>query len=228
MKEDLTRSKLEQLSQVQLEDLADEWGIEVPPALNRQILIGEILEAVQADVHPEKRCLSYGNSDGSDPQTIALDEDEPIKDGFSYCNDTSISVVFRNPRWSYILWEIREPQFFEITQKEDFKGFFIKVFCYGIQSEVDGKSEFFIPVGQDDRSWCVYLDEKANSCKVELFYQCGSKKIELASSNEILLPNGLTENLEPTLEQTANPLQLLSGFEELRSLHFALHRQTFQ
>lgn len=228
MKEDLTRSKLEQLSQVQLEDLADEWGIEVPPALNRQILIGEILEAVQADVHPEKRCLSYGNSEDAVQQTISLDEDEPQKDGFSYCNDTSISVVFRNPRWAYILWEIREPQFFEITQSEEFKGFFIEIFCYGIQSEEGGKSEFFIPVGQDDRSWCVYLDEKAKSCKVELCYQLGSKKVALTSSSEIFLPNGLSGDLEPTLNQTANPLQLLSGFEELRSLHFALHRQTFQ
>ena len=56
MKKDsrLTRAKLETLSSSELLEIADEYGIDAPDDLNRQLIIGDLLELASELEKPEK------------------------------------------------------------------------------------------------------------------------------------------------------------------------------
>lgn len=213
----ITRQYLESLTRQELIILSEDYMIDVPEDIDRQILIGEILDLVRFD-----------KDSGSDNIKNQEYNSSYGKDSFFLFSEAFISVVFRNPRWAYAMWEIPEPVFAGIRDNPEFNYFFLRVYTYQAGTENKSDSDFFnINLGIDDRNWSIYLNEQVQSLKVCLFAAIGEEEQLIAASKRVYLSFGSIEGLKPLAQADANPLLELSGIRKIRERHFNFHRQTF-
>lgn len=214
----ITRQYLESLTRQELIVLSENYMIDVPEDIDRQILIGEILDLAGFDKDSGSengKNQEYGNSNYG-------------KDSFFLFGEAFISVVFRNPRWAYAMWEIPESDFARLKENPEFNYLFLRVYTYQAGSENESDSDFFnINLGIDDRNWSIYLNEQVQSLKVCLFASMGEEEAEIASSRRVYLSFGSIEGLKPLSKADSNPLLELSGIRKIRERHFNFHRQTF-
>ena len=103
----LSRKKLESLTNDELSKLADEYGLDIPSNLNRNFIIGELLEYAQEleDAAQSDGELSYVDSDDADEEN---ESDFQLPKSY---NETKINAVLRNPAWVYAFWDISEAEY---------------------------------------------------------------------------------------------------------------------
>ena len=89
---DLSRKKLESLSNDELKKLADDYGLDIPSNLNRNFVIGELLEYAQEleDAAQSDGALSYIDTEESDEE-----ENGEFHLPKSY-NETKINAILRS------------------------------------------------------------------------------------------------------------------------------------
>ena len=93
---DLSLSYLQTLSSSDLLALADELGIDIPDDLDRNFVIGELLDAageILADSEDDIHLLSGKAKSSALPETY---------------NVTMIDVVLRNPVWAFVYWDLKK------------------------------------------------------------------------------------------------------------------------
>ncbi len=214
----ITRQYLESLTRQELIILSENYMIDVPEDIDRQILIGEILDLASFDKEP-------GSDNGKNQEHSSGSNG---KDSFFLFGRAFISVVFRNPRWAYAMWEIPEADFIRIRDDPEFNYLFLRVYTYQGGTDNESDSDFFnINLGIDDRNWSIYLNEQVQSLKVCLFASIGEEEVEIASSQRVYLSFGSIEGLKPLVKADSNPLLELSGIRRIRERQFNFHRQTF-
>jgi hypothetical protein len=215
-----SRSYLESLSTAELTALAESKGIDIPPELERNFIIGEILEAV-ADAFPPN---AFSNADSSPAEKTAVQE----RKGFSgpvllpkQYNITFIEIIVRDPLWVYAFWEIRNSDREILENNAAFQGYCLKVSPLG---KCAGKEPFVVAVGNSDLAWYLGFSPeniaggavKANTrnCRfrVELYARLGESRELLAASRPFSMPRLLDA---PGIAGEKNQLRRLSGMEEL-------------
>lgn len=141
----VSRSYLETLSTADLILLADEYGIEIPPNLNRRFIIAELLEVLEDtdenttdDLLDDKHNFKY--------------HDELPK---SY-NETHIGALMRNPVWAFVYWDIRTTDLQEITQTKSFLDLVLRVSLFKEGQDTPSDS-FEISVSQENREQYVLI-----------------------------------------------------------------------
>lgn len=117
---DITRAYLETLSSADLNDLAEEYGIDIPEDLTRRFVIAELLEAAAEDERAQA-------SDLRDIQGTAEPVSGKTPDLPASYNENRVTAVLRNPAWCYIYWDIKQSDFSSVTKDSSFKSFVLRI-----------------------------------------------------------------------------------------------------
>jgi hypothetical protein len=208
----LDRPFLESLTTAELVKLADRAGIDVPPGLERIVIIGALLETVdgvEEDVAPaflpeEKRL----------PASTA-----PLP---RHYNITYLNVLVRDPLWAFAFWEINARDR-ELHEKAgDFGGYCLRVEPYPKPVEPRSKagrdSSFTVQVGTGDSAWYLGFSSSGGTFQVKLTAIRREQPVILAISEPFMLPN-LHEPLGNRYSKAShNPLLRLSGIDDFKIL----------
>ena len=112
---DITRAYLETLSSADLNDLAEEYGIDIPEDLTRRFVIAELLEAAVED--ERARASDLRDIPGAAAESVS----NKALDLPSSYNENRITAVLRNPAWCYVYWDIKRSDFSAATKESSFK-----------------------------------------------------------------------------------------------------------
>ena len=217
----ITRAYLESLTTQDLIKMADNFGVDMPPDLDRVFIIGELLEITSP---PENDDGSFpgSNAEESDLEDSVLTESVPLPRQY---NITFIEVMIRDPLWAFVFWEIKAADKDQFENDPEFVGYFLKVSPW-IRAATD--NVFSVSVGPNDTAWYLGLAPfaaQASSAgqmkyKVELCVSMGETETVLAVSKPVTLP-GLPELPGRQEKQESsgawdNPLVRLSGYGDFR------------
>jgi hypothetical protein len=212
----LTRASLESLTTGELVKLADRYGLDIPPDLNRLFIIEELLEIALDDEEDQSPLEG----------TLALETGflEPVPLPKQY-NITFIEVMVRDPLWAFVFWEIKtfDKEVFE--KSPDFGGYYLRVSPWEPRRNFprsEGEGVFTVPVETGDTARYLGFppdgeaeDDKENRQKVELCAKRGAGEFVLAVSDPFRMPSlpMLSEGREQeeNCNKYKNPLVRLSG-----------------
>lgn len=220
MKKDnrLTRSKLESLTSSELLDIADEYGIDAPDDLNRQFIIGDLLELASELENNEhrKETITLSEEDGS-MNVNTLPE--------SY-NETKINVILRNPISLFVWWDLND---WTIKKLKSSRAS-LRLAVYFFESMEDEKPEdmFDIQLDLSDRENYVIIPGQKKIVRVDLISETLGQSDILAHTEKILLPKG-SEIMaaKPGEKLKVSKILELSGAAELLRNHYNRYRQSF-
>ena len=222
MKKDnrLTRSKLEALSSAELLEIADEYGLDAPDDLNRQFIIGDLLEIAAELEDGEKQ-----------KETIVLSEDgeEPININTlpdSY-NETKINAILRNPVSLFVWWDLSEWTLKKI--KGERGSLRLAVYLFDEGDDEKPADMFDIQLSFSDREQYVIVPCEKKAARVDLISECLGRPSEvLAYSEKIILPKGgKIMAAQPGEKLKVSKIMELSGAAELLRRHYNTYRQAF-
>jgi hypothetical protein len=220
-----TRISLESLTTDGLIKLADLYGLDIPPGLDRLFIIEELLEIASEDEEDE------GPQEGSLVLGTSFLEPVPLPKQY---NITFIEVMIRDPLWIFVFWEVKgfDKEVFE--KSPEFGGYYLKVSPWEESRRnfprSEGEAVFTIPVENGDTARYLGFppageaeDDQDNRLKVELCARRGAGEFILAVSNPFRLPSlprlpagtGQRENCK----RYKNPLIRLSGSGDFHILH---------
>lgn len=220
MKKDsrLTRVKLEALSSAELLEIADEYGIDAPDDLNRQFIIGDLLQLASELESAEKV-----------KETIALsDEDQVINVNTlpSSYNETKINVVLRNPISLFVWWDLNE---WDIKKIKSSRGQ-LRLAVYFFEEMTDEKpcDAFDIQLSLSDREKYVIIPGGKKILRIDLVSETIDKTDIFACSEKIVIPKASpVMALKPGEKPDVSPIVELSGVAELLRRHYNIYRQSF-
>ncbi|MCR4925448.1 MAG: DUF4912 domain-containing protein [Clostridiales bacterium] len=220
MKKDnrLTRAKLESLTSSELLDIADEYGIDAPDDLNRQFIIGDLLELASELENNERRkeTITLSNEDGSINVNTLPD---------SY-NETKINVILRNPISLFVWWDLSDWTLKKLKSSRAS----LRLAVYFFESMEDEKPEdmFDIQLDLSDRENYVIIPGQKKIVRVDLISESLGQSDILAHTDKILLPKGSSiMAAKPGEKLKVSKIMDLSGVSELLRNHYNRYRQSF-
>ena len=221
MKKDirLTRAKLESLSSVELLEIADEYGIDAPDDLNRQFVIGDLLElAAELDQGAnvkETIVLSDGEEETINVNTLP-----------ETYNETKISAALRNPISLFVWWDLSEWTLKKL--RADRSSLRLAVCFFEQLSDEKPADMFDIQISINDRDQYVIIPGQRKIVRVDLVSESLGQKDVLARSEKIVLPKGgAIMSAKPGEKLGASKIMELSGASELLRQHYNIYRQSF-
>jgi hypothetical protein len=219
----LDRPFLESLTTAELIQLADRAGIDVPPGLERIVIIGELLETLEdAGEYIEQK---PPQEERRLPASSA-----PFP---SFYNITYVNVLVRDPLWAFAFWEISVHDRELHEKAPDFGGYCLKVEADLWDGEADNpvaeagaardgearEGSFTVQVGAEDSAWYLGFSPSAGTFRVELCAIRRDESVVLAVSRPFSMPN-LHEPLGNRYSEAShNPLLRLSGIDDFKILH---------
>jgi hypothetical protein len=203
----ISRHWLESLSTEQLIKLADSFGIDIPPELERIFIIEEIL-----DISGAVRQENAGDMEENPAyaETALL----PKQYNISY-----IEVIIRDPLWVFAFWEVKKHDREIHENADDFNGYCLMVIPLDENKKEKAPNEnlFTVPVNTEDCARYLGIVEHSaqnSDCyKIKLCVNKGNSLLTIASSHPFYLPKPV-EN-EVVADLSRNPLIRLSGVQEL-------------
>ena len=223
MKKDnrLTRAKLEAMTSAELLDIADEYGIDAPDDLNRQFIIGDLLEIAS----------EFENSKNQkQKETIELcdDEEEAINVNTlpeSY-NETKINVLLRNPVSLFVWWDLSEWTIKKI--KADRSSLRLKVYLFAQALDEKPSDAFDIQLSLNDREQYVIIPAGKSLARVDLIVDNFGQDEILSYSEKIILPKcGPIMAFKPGEKLNVPKIMELSGAAEFLRRSYNQYRQSF-
>jgi hypothetical protein len=199
------RTYLESLTTHELIKLADRFGIDIPPELERIFIIEELIDLAAEDEPVLEQ-----------PETLretGFLESAPLPKQY---NITFIEVMPRDPLWVFTFWEIKshDKDFYE--RASDFMGYCLKVSPLNDAAGQDGS--FTVPVGPADTAWYLGFPPSGGCYRVELRAVRSGGEVILAVSHPFKMPKLLAHSKaagEAEREVYKNPLSSLSGAGDL-------------
>jgi hypothetical protein len=207
----LSRPWLESLSTAELIKLADSYGIDIPPELERIFIIEELLENSFVDVQEPEDGLKTGPAL---LEAVAL----PKQYNISY-----IEVLIRDPLWVFAFWEIKSHDREMHENAADFNGYCLRVIPVNERGEAIPKSKeetYTVAVSADDSARYLGFTEQSQQAAgryiIKLGVLRGSTELPIAVSLPFNLPR-LTES-EGICDLNQNPLIRLSGVRDFSTI----------
>lgn len=214
----LSRSYLETLSTSELIRLGDGFGVDIPPALNRRLIIGELLE-MQEDF----RAGEAASSVSDDPL-----HDEGMDAPPSSYNETRVHILLRNPGWLFVFWDFNAEEFSMCVHRRAFEGFGIRVSFFDDASLLSARDSFNATVSASDRKRYIHIPEQDCLCRADLLVINRSEKdFVLAQSNAVAIPPAAGIDLSKSANDAVPPILSLSGIGELKRQYRRNYRQSF-
>jgi hypothetical protein len=198
------------LTTAELIKLADGEGIDLPPGLERILIIGELLDTLEdVEEETEKDNGPY------------LKERRPSASSAPFpgrYNITYVNVLVRDPLWAFAFWEINDHDRENHEKTPDFGGYCLRVEETN-EPEAGRDGSFVVQVGLEDSAWYLGFSPSGGTFRVELCAMRREEPVILAVSGPFTLPN-LHEPLGNRYSPAShNPLLRLSGIDEFRILH---------
>jgi hypothetical protein len=209
----LDRPFLERLTTAELVKLADRAGIDVPPGLERIVIIGALLETVEDVAGALEEASAFAEGKRL-PASSA-----PIPRQY---NITYVNVLVRDPLWAFAFWEINSRDREAHERAGDFGGYCLRVEPHpgaaGLWPNPGGDSSFTVQVGTGDSAWYLGFSPAGGTFRVELAAIRREEPVILAVSGPFTLPK-LHEPLGNRYSRAShNPLLRLSGIDDFRIL----------
>lgn len=217
----LTRSYLETLSFLDLVNLADNYGIDVPENLNRNFLIAELLEVSQEeDLNDD---VSMMISDQDDEEIIEKKEDLPM-----FYNTTEVQMLLRNPAWAFVYWNISEADINTLSNGFD-TSLILRVCTLKDKEEQTPEDTFNIQISMNDKEQYILLPAGKRFFRVDLLCNIDGFIDILASSAVLEIPEGTEKlaNIHPGNQNNISKILELSGMNELIMNQYKNHRESF-
>lgn len=222
----LSRKKLESLTNDELRELADTYGLDIPSNLNRNFIIGELLEYAQeleisTQADRDLNYVEYEEDDGQDDGELRLPK--------SY-NETKINAILRDPAWVYTFWDINESDLQSFTDNEDFLNLSLHVVFYDSADSEEQTDSIDLKVSLEDRNQYILLSSEKKHFSLSLEECCrGKPNIILAKTKRISVPTGneLLKNAIPGKKMDFPPLIRLSGIDAVLRRQYLDHREMF-
>lgn len=223
MKKDsrLTRAKLETLSSAELLEIADEYGIDAPDDLNRQFIIGDLLELAgeleDGSRKKEKDTIVLSNGE---EETINLNV---LPDSY---NETKINVILRNPVSLFVWWDLNEWTIKKIrSERSDLR---LAVYFFDALQDEKPADMFDIQLSLEDREQYVIIPGSKKIVRVDLISDTLGQNDILAHTEKIVLPKGgALMASKPGEKLNVSRIMELSGAAELLRKHYNSYRQSF-
>ena len=220
---DITRAYLETLSSADLNDLAEEYGIDIPEDLTRRFIIAELLEAAAEDAReraPDLRDIPGG--------TEAENLSGKASDLPASYNENRITAVLRNPAWCYIYWDIKRSDFSAATNESSFKSFVLRISYFKKEGDKSPCDVFDISVENADRDQFVLLSSGSRMLRVDLIAEFSERRpMELCRSELVPIPHHHPDISSVSLRKNFPAVLTLSGLPDLIRSQYNEHRQSF-
>ena len=201
----ISRSWLESLSTGELIKMADNYGIDIPPGLERIFIIEELLEYANTEVPQPEDDLKINPAN---PETVLL----PKQYNISF-----IEVIIRDPLWAFVFWEIKSHEREIHESSDDFGGYCLRVITLNRTPPKSNENSFTVLVGAEDRArYLGFAEHSSKDCDsyvILLNAIRGEKEIQIASSVPFNMPTIKDDEIIAGLGQ--NPLIRLSGLQDL-------------
>ncbi|MDR1956461.1 MAG: DUF4912 domain-containing protein [Treponema sp.] len=204
----LKRPYLESLTTHELVRLADGFGIEIPPELERVFIITEII-----DITAEYAFNESGSAPRENPPLRETAIPEPVSLPKQY-HITFIEVLLRDPLWVFTFWEIKSAEKELHENAGDFKGYQLKVSPLDPAGRSSKDDSFTVSVGAEDTAWYLGFPPGGGRFQVELCVLRGGESLGLAVSHPFTLPPWFN----PAKPGSTAPLIRLSGVEDFQVL----------
>ena len=201
----LSRTRLESLSTGELIKLADSFGIDIPPGLERIFIIEELLECVntiqQEEVKDDLEVIP------SLSETAAL----PKHYNFSF-----VEVIIRDPLWVFVCWEVKGFDREIHENARDFNGYFLRVIPLTQNDKENLEDSFTLPIGVNESARYLGFAERTSQdpCRyiIKLGVIRGDTELQITASKPFNLPQVFdNENVNIMKNET---LLCLSGVED--------------
>ncbi len=229
----VTRAHLEMLSTSDLLTLADDYGIDIPEELNRQLIIGELLEAA-ADQDDE---IDEPVQEGVNP---GLPEENTLPEHF---NETSVTAIMRNPVWCYVYWDVSDSDKSAVLKSDDFEHLVLRVSFFENRVSAKARESYDIPVqtaaelsasddegdGRHKREQFILVPANELYVRIDLvaLYAGEQESQILARSRMITISQGCPEISSIINESDISDIMKLSGLPRLIKTQYQSHRQSF-
>jgi len=214
----VTRAYLETLSTADLLALADEYGIDIPEELNRQLIIGELLEAAAEENEYEEEPVNEGENPG-------LPEENALPDHY---NETAITAIMRNPVWCYVYWDISDADRNGVLASDDFDSLVLRVSFFENRASAKARESYDIPVTDENREQFVLVPANELYVRIDLVALIEEQSAQvLAHSRMITIPQGCPEISSIINDSDISDVMKISGLPNLIKTQYQNHRQSF-
>ena len=174
----LTKAYLEGLTNRELIKLADMYGIDIPPDLDRIFIIRELLDfEMEYEQAPEDSSPMMLQEGSEVPESVPIPK---------HYNITYLDVLVRDSLWAFAFWEISSHDKGLYGKSADFNGFFLRIISE--DGAPGDEMPYIIPVGDTDTSWYVSFSSGSGLYRIELCAAKTENDVVLASSVPFRLP----------------------------------------
>jgi uncharacterized protein len=208
----ISRHRLESMSTAELVKLAEDFGVDIPPGLERIFIIEELLL--------ENACLNEPKTEEEIQIIPSYTESVVLPKQY---NISFVEVIIRDPLWAYVFWEIKSHDRELHENADDFKGYFLRVIplIEGENIQKSKENSFTVLIDKDDSA--RYLGFAEHSPQTEGRYVIklgvirGKSEVQIAVSQPFNMPRLIeSTNLCGT---DGNPLVRLSGAPDFSTIN---------
>jgi len=208
----LSRSRLESLSTTELVKLAEDFGVDIPPGLERIFIIEELLleSAYLSEPKQEEEIQIIP----SYTESVAL----PKQYNISF-----IEVIIRDPLWAYVFWEIKSHDRELHENAEDFNGYCLRVIPLNEGENIQKLKEnsFTVSIDKDDSARYLGFAEHSPQAEgryvIKLCVIRGESEIQIAVSQPFNMPRLIDSG--NFIKTDTNPFMRLSGAHEFSTIN---------
>ena len=214
------RAYLESIPFSELLKIADSLGIDIPENLNRNFLIGEMLDSSEEN----KKVSTEFEIDISEKELLAEKEELSMRS----CNSTEVQIVLRNPAWAYVYWNISDSDRTSL-EKAFVSQMMIRVSSFSEKEPIKPDEYCDFNISKEDSGQYVLLPAGKKFFRVDLLFNLDGIIDILSSSVTFEMPKGspLLSDIRPGRENDFSPIMALSGIKELLMEHYKNHRESF-
>jgi len=208
----ISRHWLESLSTLELVKLAEDFGIDIPPGLERIFIIEELL---------------LENAWLSEPK---IEEDIQIIPSYTESvvlpkqyNISFVEVIIRDPLWAYVFWEIKSHDREMHENTDDFNGYFLRVIplVEGEKAQKSKENFFTVLIDKDDSARYLGFAEHSPQTEgryiIKLGVIRGESEVQIAVSQPFNMPRLIDST--SLCGTDSNPLIRLSGAPDFLTIN---------
>jgi len=224
----LTLSYLESLGTDEIIRLADKYGLDLPPGLDRVFIIEELVEYGK-EIKSKKKSNHHNESPESNiiVETTGRQRTAGRSALLDRYNTSFINVIIRDPLWAFVFWDIPEQDRIRHENYDDYKGCCLRVLPVKQDNKTPNTNDFFtVTVSKTDSSRYLGFPPDAGRCyKIELCALHEETYTVLAVSRSFVLPQVIEPMVETSLADGGiqavyrNPLAQLSGVNSFTLTH---------
>lgn len=191
----MTKERLQVLSLGSLQEIADRTGVAFESDVDRDVLIDQILEAMEEDRNDRE---SYNNTAMRVKEKkfeIARDEEFEPRTSDKYplptsYNETKVALLLRDPLWAFAYWDLKQSDIDSLVGGRTRSKLLLRVHEKEPGEITEGQTDatFDIPVKNTDRSWYINLPRTGKSYHIELVRRTGASERVLCTSNVVDSP----------------------------------------